>query len=217
MQEDSLSYHRLELSIATNPQDPRRVLPSLSRAHRRVLDIGCGAGQTLLACDIPPSAIAVGVDVDPDALELGRSVCPRVHFIMARGEELPFAAETFDLVVCRVALPYMHVTSALSQMARVLRMGGDLWLTLHPFSMTATELARNVVSLNLKAAIYRSWVLLNGVAFHAVGRQASWPLRPHRYETFQTTTAINRALRATGFKEIVVNRGDHFVVTARKA
>ena len=217
MQEDTLAYHRLELSIATNPQDPRRVLPAVSRGHTRVLDIGCGAGQTLLGCDFSRSAVAVGVDVDQDALELGRRVCPNVHFVMAQGEELPFADGSFDLVLCRVALPYMHVCRALSQMARVLRKRGDLWLTLHPFSMTARELVSNVVRLNLKASIYRSWVLVNGVALHVVGRQSRWPLHPRRYETFQTTTSITRALRQTGFTEIVVNRGDHFVVTARKA
>jgi ubiquinone/menaquinone biosynthesis C-methylase UbiE len=217
MEDETLAYHSLELSIATNPQDPRRLLPPVSPSHRRILDVGCGAGQTLIACDFSETVMAVGVDVDHEALGMGRSVCPKIHFVMAQGEELPFANESFDLVICRVALPYMHVSRALSQMARVLRKGGDVWLTLHPFRMTARELAANVVRLNVKAAIYRSWVLINGVALHVVGRQGSWPLHPNRYETFQTQAAITRALRATGFKDIQVSKGTHFLVRARKA
>jgi len=216
MQDDTSAYHRLELSIATNPEDPRRVLPEVSSSHRRILDVGCGGGQTLIACDLSESVLAVGIDVDHEAIEFGRSVCPNINFVMAQGEALPFADETFDLVLCRVALPYMHVRTALSQMSRVLTKGGDLWLTLHPFSMTLRELGTNIAALNLKAAIYRSWVLLNGIALHVTGRQARWPLQPHRYETFQTSAAINQALRATGFTDMAVSRGRHFIVTARK-
>ena len=100
------------------------------------------AGQTLLASDLPDGVLAAGVDVDYSALSAGREMSAGIGLVNAEGESLPFCKETFDLVICRVALPYMHVTRAVREMARVLRVGGDLWLVLHPFSMTVQELKR---------------------------------------------------------------------------
>ena len=45
---EDLEYHLLELEIARSPDDPRCVMPELRPSYRAVLDVGCGAGQTLL-------------------------------------------------------------------------------------------------------------------------------------------------------------------------
>ena len=71
MRNDSSNYHRLELSIATDPNDSRRVMPRVESRHRRILDIGCGAGQTLIGSNLSDNVMAVGVDVDHAALALG--------------------------------------------------------------------------------------------------------------------------------------------------
>src|SRR5215212_5711249 len=143
MSTDALAYHQLELSIANNPQDPRRILPNVSSQHRRVLDIGYGAGQTLLASNLPKTVFAVGVDLDHSALVYGRQQSTDIRFVCAEGEALPFPENSFDLVICRVALPYMHVSRAITEMSRVLTAEGELWLVLHPFSMTAKELSES--------------------------------------------------------------------------
>src|SRR5215467_9751598 len=109
MPKDTLDYHRLEYSIATNPDDPRRVLPDVSARHRRILDVGCGAGQTLIASNLGEAVFAVGIDLDYSALVYGRQQTTSIHFVRAAGEQLPFRNNSFDLVLCRVALPYMHV------------------------------------------------------------------------------------------------------------
>lgn len=211
---DSLEYHRLELEIATNPHDPRRVLPKVETRHRRILDVGCGAGQTLLASNLGPTVLPVGVDVDHAALAYGLKQGSHLKFVRARGEALPFFNDSFDLVICRVALPYMRVDQALSEMSRVLSEGGELWLVLHPLSMTAKELSMSLRGLNLKAIIYRLWVLGNGFALHVLGKQSRWPFQ--RYESWQSVARMRTTLVKVGFGEICVNRGDHFVVTARK-
>ena len=191
-------------------------MPEISAAHRRILDVGCGAGQTLMASNIAKTVLAVGVDVDHAALVYGRQQKSRIRFLRARGEALPFTNGSFDLVICRVALPYMHVHSAIGEMARVLSEGGELWLVLHPLSMTVKELAGSLGQLNLKTAVYRLWVLANGLTLHLIGKQGSWPLQPGRYESWQTFARTKRTLLKVGFTEINVRSGDHFVVTARK-
>jgi hypothetical protein len=45
-------YHLRELEIARSPSDSRRVMPPVLPGIRRVLDIGCDAGQTLIAADM---------------------------------------------------------------------------------------------------------------------------------------------------------------------
>ena len=213
---EASDYHRLELSIATNPQDSRRIMPQVDPRHRRILDVGCGAAQTLIGCSLAEGVFAVGVDVDYSALALGKEFTASVDFVLSRGESLPFKDESFDLVISRVALPYMHIATALSEFARVTAAGGDLWLVLHPFSMTIKELGTNLAGFQLKSGLYRTWVLLNGIALHFLGAQFPWPSNPPRYETYQTNKQMRRALRAAGFDQIRISRENHFVVTARK-
>ena len=209
-------YHQLELSIASDPNDSRRVMPVVEPRHRRILDVGCGAGQTLIGSKLPEHVLAIGIDVDSSALAMGKQLTSAIHFVTGRGEALPFASESFDLVICRVALPYMHISRALSEISRVTDAGGDVWLVLHPFSMTAKELGANLAHLQLKASFYRLWVLMNGVALNTVGKQWHWPGNANRYETWQTNAGITSSLRAAGFDHIQISRGDHFVVTANK-
>jgi len=111
----------------------------------------------------------------------------------------------------------MHVARALSEMSRVSVAGGDLWLVLHPFDMTVKELGENITHLQLKAGVYRTWVLVNGLTLHALGRQWRWPSASGGYETWQTNKGMPRALRAAGFEQIQITRESHFVITATKS
>lgn len=214
---DTSEYHRLELSIAANPDDKRRIVPRVEARHRRILDVGCGAGQTLLGCNLDEGVFAIGLDTDESAIALGKQLTTSIHFVVGEGAALPFADGCFDLVICRVALPYMHVARALSEMSRVSVVGGDLWLVLHPFDMTVRELGANITRLQLKAGLYRTWVLANGLALHALGRQWRWPSGAGGYETWQTNKSMTRALRAAGFEQIQITRDSHFVVKATKS
>ena len=108
------AYHLEELRIARDASHPRHNLPSLAERHRRILDVGCGAGQTLIGSDATERD-AFGVDPDGDALRLGRSLDGRLLLTRALGEDLPYRDASFDLVVSRVALPYMRIESALAE------------------------------------------------------------------------------------------------------
>ncbi|WP_336360884.1 class I SAM-dependent methyltransferase [Haladaptatus sp. ZSTT2] len=67
--------------------------------RRRVLDVGCGTGELTSVLDAASPAEVVGVDRDPDLL--AHLTGPAV-----RGDALalPFADDTFDLVVCQALL-----------------------------------------------------------------------------------------------------------------
>jgi SAM-dependent methyltransferase len=97
----------------------------------RVLDLGCGAAQTLRLLEPDRSVDLVGVDVDLTSLALGYYFAQveslPLTLVMATSHALPFKDNSFDLVLTRVALNYMHQKRALSEMVRVLRPEGLLY------------------------------------------------------------------------------------------
>ncbi|MFN2530928.1 MAG: class I SAM-dependent methyltransferase [Pyrinomonadaceae bacterium] len=213
---DSRGYHLQELAIANDLADFRRVMPAVKPEHHRILDVGCGAGQILIASNLATNVLAVGLDLDQEALQLGKELTDSVRFVRATGEALPFVDNSFDLLVCRVALPYMHVARAVKEMGRVLTSGGSLWAVLHPATMTIEELISNFFSFQPWAAFGRLWVFVNGLTLHIFDKQ--WPLLTKRdqFESWQTNRVVRRALTAANFKAIQITREKHFVVTAIK-
>ena len=209
-------YHLLQLEIAKAPGDRRRIMPLVSAHHRAILDIGCGAGQTLIASDLAAGVKAVGVDLDSDGLVLGKELTNAVHFACAKGEALPFKDECFDLVISRVALPYMHLERALAEMHRVLQPGGDLWIVLHSFNMFVKAFVRHLARFEFRGALSACFVLFNGATLHLFGKQFPIPPKCERYESCQSSRSITRALHVAGFDDVRVRHDRFFVVTARK-
>lgn len=209
-------YHLGELHIAQDASAPGHLLPLIPAGCQAVLDIGCGAGQTLIALRLPDNVLTCGVDPVTPALALGRSLTRRVHFGAAMGEALPFAADSFDLVFSRVALPYMNIPMALAEIARVLRPGGTVWLSLHPPRFAFRTMGRAIRAGNARAAVYPVYTLLNGVLLHVMNRQMQWPFGRKRYESAQTAAGMRRALNRAGLIDARISRGEFFVVTAHK-
>lgn len=208
-------YHLRELEIARSPGDPRHVMPAILPKHRRILDVGCGAGQTLIASDLHADVQAVGIDIDQEALALGRELTERVRFVAGSAEALPFADGAFDLVIARVALPLTYVPAAVAEIGRVVAPQGDIWLVLHSLQRTVQLLGGNLRHLEAKRAVYRSYVLANGLLYHVAGVMVPFP-SSGRYETFQTDRSIGRELRRAGFTAIRTTHSIHYVVTATK-
>ena len=210
------AYHMRELEIARDPTSPAYLLPVFGPGERTVLDVGCGAGQTLIAAGADTERRAVGLDIDPEALALGRTLTKHVEFVAGRAEQLPFASESFDLVISRVALPYAHIPRALGEMARVLKAGGRCWLVLHAPSFAWGELLAAARRGRLRALLYQGYVLANGLLLALLGRQVAYPLKRTRFESVQTVGSMRRALGRAGFIDVVVRRERFFVVTARR-
>jgi ubiquinone/menaquinone biosynthesis C-methylase UbiE len=210
------NYHLDELRIAKTAGHPHRILPPITKVHRKVLDVGCGAGQTLIATNFEPGITVIGVDVDQSALTLGKQLDKNISFVCARAESLPFQAERLDFVFSRVALPYMNVHETLSEIWRVLKSGGTLWLVLHPYTMVLKETVQALSHLKIKRAAVCLYVIANGMVLNLLGREFHLPFRKGYYESFQTIKGISKILRKAGFDEIRAERNGFFVATATK-
>lgn len=210
MSTSSIAYHEGELRLALDAANPHRLLPEPGDA-RSILDIGCGAGQTIVA--LGAGRRSVGVDVDVDALRFAVKdhAAGELRVAAAKGEHLPFSDRAFDYVYSRVAVPYMDIPRALSEMHRVLRPGGRLWLALHSIEIPAVQFRRG----NLKGKIYAAYIVLNGVWFHLTGR--TFQLTDRLRESIQTERGMRIALSRAGFSRVDFRRTTHhFIVTAER-
>lgn len=211
----AVAYHLRELAIALDPDSPHHAMPQLVAGDRAILDIGCGIGQTLVACGRNPGRQLVGLDIDHDCLAYGRQHFGHIQFVHGTAEQLPFREGAFDLVVSRVALPYSDIRRSLQEIARVLGDDGRVWLSLHSFATTWTEFKRSLGRCDYKDVLFRTYVAANGLLLHCLGRQFRFP-RNRRCESFQTSGGMRRCLEKAGFTDIQIWRGEHFICAARK-
>lgn len=212
--EDPLQYHLRELEIARDASHRNHLMPPIRAQHKTILDIGCGMGQTLLAANLPPDVSAYGIDRDAAAIQAGCLLSPKnVHLEVGAGEEMNFPNEMFDLVICRVALPYMRIHAVLREMHRVLKRDGEVWLVLHARSTLKRRAKKSLQEHHYKDLIYCAYVACNSLMFNAAGMQ--FAIRGSA-ETFQTESGMRRAFRHDGFLCTHVQREGFFVIEGKK-
>jgi SAM-dependent methyltransferase len=195
-----LVYH--EGSFARQASD--FTVPMLQRAavstSARVLDVGCGAGQTLRVVDgMNRSAVLIGVDPDARALEHGQSAGKRIWFLRGAGERLPIADGSADLVICRVAINYMHQGQALSELARVAAPRGRILVS---FIAPGYSL-REVVLPGQKGFCQRVGNfkdLVAGLVLQVTGLQPRRSTFWGRSVPYTSQSRLRRQLRAVSFR-----------------
>jgi SAM-dependent methyltransferase len=90
-----------------------------------VLDVACGTGLVSRVFAGRVGRI-VGVDI---TREMAEQATPFLDdLVIAPAEELPFADDTFDAVVCRQGVQFMTLPDAVREMVRVTRPGGRILL-----------------------------------------------------------------------------------------
>ena len=145
----------------------------------RVLDVGCGAGDTsLLAADmVGPTGQVIGQDRAAEAIALARTRAgerPQLSFAVGELGELPAGAAPFDAIVGRYVLIHQHdVVAALRSLRPLLRPGGllvfhELELHVQTHADPAADLVQQV-----RGYIGRAFHL-SGTQMHGVTRLPQW-------------------------------------------
>ena len=171
----------------------------------RVLDVGCGAGQELFPFLEKTNAFCVGIDI---AAEIGKitneifarkEFAGRAKFARSKGEFLPFADKSFDVVLCRVALPYMNNRRTIAEVARILKPSGIFLLKTHAPPFYTAMLKERVKTLNPKQIAY-PLICVAGSLFHLLsGKQLEKGFWQGK-EIFQTRGFLEKEFAKNGLE-----------------
>ena len=104
----------------------------LVRAAGRVLDVGCGAGESIAKYLVESGFTVTGIDISQSMLELACGRLPQARFVKMDMRHLGFADRAFDGVIACYSL--IHVPMELHRQVifdfeRVLTPGGALLLS----------------------------------------------------------------------------------------
>ena len=101
--------------------------------HDRVLDVGCGTGQTTReAARMAVEGSVLGIDLSAVAIDRARELARakgirNVTFLRADAQAYPFPSERFDLVVSRFGTMFFRdPVAAFANVGRALRRAGRL-------------------------------------------------------------------------------------------
>jgi len=102
----------------------------------RVLDVASGHGESARVLSQHFGCHVTGVDYSADncthanAMANETGLTEKIHFVDGDAEDLPFAEDTFDVVICECSLcVFPNRSTALDEIRRVLRPGGRLGIS----------------------------------------------------------------------------------------
>ncbi len=125
-------YDRLRPADANWWEVFEAIAAEVGGAGRRVVDVGCGTGRFAHAL-AEGGAEVWGVDTSDEMLAQARARLPGGRFERARGEALPFEADSFDAAVLRQVVHLVDRPAVFAELARVLRPDGRVVIaTFHP-------------------------------------------------------------------------------------
>lgn len=157
----------------------------------RVLDVGCGRGEVLLAC-ARAGAVVAGIDYAEAAVAISRETAPDAEIVQGDVTALPWPAGRFDAVLCGDVIEHLVPADAdamLREIHRVLAPGGRLVLHTAP----------NRLFLAVTWPIAR-WPLVFAGHGDTVRALESWVAASKTYHAReQTLYGLRRSLRRAGF------------------
>jgi len=121
----------------------KRLIPKIKNG--RLLDVGCGLGY--LTEVLGEEYFKIGLDYDFHSLKLNYNR-GMTNMLQSSATELPFKGEIFDVIICSELLehlPNKMDEKALCEMARVLKPGGILLITIPALNgLRSTSKLRNL-------------------------------------------------------------------------
>lgn len=143
----------------------------------RVLDFGCGCGRTLRwMIERHPAVDFTGVDCDAEAIDWCRAAFPRAAFHATQADPpLPFTDHSFDAVYCISVFTHLDEAAQdrwLRELARVLKPGGRLLLTIHGAGAAQALGAAKITELQERGFFHTRSRKLDGIM--PAWYQTSW-------------------------------------------
>lgn len=109
----------------------RKIREHADLSGKRILEVGCGSGNITQMYMNDPQLI-VGIEPDSDAVRNGAKTVPNASFVCGSGMSLPFASDSFDVVLFTLSLHHhWDSLAALAEARRVLT-GDGLILVIEP-------------------------------------------------------------------------------------
>jgi SAM-dependent methyltransferase len=155
-------------------------------AAARVLDVGFGTGEQMRRLRLK-GCRPVGLEIDATLARNGRA--SGLAVFRARAEQLPIGTAAVDGLVCKVVIPYTHESSAIDEIARVLRPGGTARVTYHGAGYFLRYL---LTDRNWKIRFYGLRTIVNTLFYRLTGRRLPGFLGDTLYQSDRRLRAYYR-------------------------
>jgi SAM-dependent methyltransferase len=192
-------------------------LPRFSVAGRSVVDIGTYDGATLMHPFYAVASERCGMDIDAAAIGEGKRDYPSLDLIVADADtRLPYPDERFDVVVSKGTLLFTDVRRSIAECYRIMKHGGDFYLTMHDWRHWLGFLRGAVKNRAWKRFIDHGYILGASGIYIAAGYVPKRPWKGGR-ESFQTKGSLKRDILRAGFVSPVFERtARDFIISAHK-
>ena len=160
------AYTRFGLKIV-EPWTDDLILTAGCRDGDRVLDVACGTGVVASRVSLVSRKLCyvTGIDINEAMLSAARSNS-QIEWRQGSATDLPFEADSFDVVLCQQGLQYFpDRAAAMREMARVLAPGGrvslNVWgaLERQPFFVAAIDTIGQFLGADAQAPFHRAFSL----------------------------------------------------------